>query len=75
MLLSPFTFRIQVSHQTQESSSNSSRLDREYVRALHGAPHSFAAERGVWPVLVLMGCEETCSACFAAIPQELHRAG
>ena len=24
---------------------------------------SSAADRGVWPVLVLMCCEETCSAC------------
>jgi hypothetical protein len=33
----PFTFRIQVSHQTQEPPFNSSRLNRGYNRAPHGA--------------------------------------
>src|SRR5271165_6003155 len=33
----PFTFRIQVSHQSQEYPPNSSRLNREYSRAPRGA--------------------------------------
>src|SRR5262249_50097639 len=35
--LVPFTFQIQVSHQTQEYPPNSSRLSREYNRAPRGA--------------------------------------
>jgi hypothetical protein len=53
----PVTFRIEVSHWTQEHSSSSSRLCREYDKAPHGARISldFAA-MATWastmPVLV-----------------------
>jgi hypothetical protein len=39
----PFTFQIQVSHQTQEYPPNSSRLNREYNRAPRGAARAQAA--------------------------------